>query len=90
MDCKIQKKQENRDILKNSPSMKIVRKLCNRGVVSVDFKRHFKQQFGALKAAVHRESVPAVDDEDYWLGNVIHQLRCNMSKNMHRKFYLLC
>jgi hypothetical protein len=54
--------------LKDSPSFKVVKKLCNRGLVSLQFLKHFKERLGAIKAVINSKPKHAADDEDYWLG----------------------
>ncbi|XP_028400126.1 uncharacterized protein LOC114523420 [Dendronephthya gigantea] len=54
--------------LNDSPSLKVVKKLCNRGLVSLKFLKNFKEKFGAVKAVVNSKRVHRANDEEYWLG----------------------
>ena len=62
--------------LKDSSSFKVVKKLCNRGLVSLQFLKHFKERFGAIKAVINSKPEHVVDDEEYWLGKGI---KCNLT-----------
>lgn len=54
--------------LKNSRSFRVVKKLCNRGLVSGQFLNDFIEKFGKLKAIVSSKLRHDPDDEDYWTG----------------------
>lgn len=60
--------------LADSPSLRVVKKLCNRGLVSSQYLQSFKEKFGAIKAVINSKAVHAVDDEDYWLGKLTNQI----------------
>ena len=55
-------------LLKDSPSLKVVKKLCNRGLVSLQFMKNFKERLGYIKAVINSKVEREVDDEEYWSG----------------------
>ena len=71
--CRFKDSRVVNDLLKDSPSFKVVKKLCNRGLVSLQFMKNFKERFAAIKAVINSKPERAVDDEEYWLGKLIRQ-----------------
>ena len=61
------------DLLKDSPSFKVVKKLCNQGLFSLQFMKNFKKSLGDIKAFINSKREHAVDDEKYWLGKLVRQ-----------------
>ena len=72
-DCEggLYKFKDSRDLLKDSPSFKVVKKLRNRGLVSLQFMKNFKGRLGAIKAVINSKPEREIDDEEYWLGKLL-------------------
>ena len=65
--CKSKKARGTYD-LADSPSLRVIKKLCNRGLVSSQYLKSFKEKLGAIKAVINSKAAHAADDEEYWLG----------------------
>ena len=69
--CQFKDSRVVNDLLKDSPSFKVVKKLCNRGFVSLQFMKNFKVKLGDIKAVINSKPEREADDEEYWSGKLI-------------------
>ena len=54
--------------LAESPSLRVVKKLCNRGLVSSQYMNSFKEKLGTIKSVINSKPSDVFKDENYWLG----------------------